>query len=135
MEDFTSIIGFVVTAIIYLAVWAFKSKNKAKRVMPSVANTNFQNKKRSSFNDIQAEIEKLLNPEVNKPRKKAEFVEELKVEGIENVPDKNKIQFAENYVKEGSAYKEEEIEENQILEDFDIRKAVIYSEIMERKHF
>ncbi len=137
MEDFTSIIGFIVTAIIYIAVWAYKSKKKIVGALP--LNTSSNNYERESINSVsdnmQEEINKLLNSEINKYSEQTEIVEELDSNSVENTPDKNKIQFDKDYKKEGSAYENVELEDNLILEDFDLRKAVIYSEIMERKYF
>jgi hypothetical protein len=126
MDDAIQVLVFVVTFIIFIVSAVMKQKKKA-------------NTKNNNFGNV---IESIFGLSVEAPPEPQEdaFVDDIKIdevgvtsnpnqesfvnEGVNAIPDK----VNENY---NDFESEEELEES----SFDLRKAVIYTEILNRKTF
>ncbi len=133
MDDIIQVLVFLVTFIIFIASAIMKKKKK-----PGAKNSNFESLVESFFGvsaqnqpikkEVQSEQEvsffedenKIKNKRVAKNSINTQFIEE----GIDAIPDNN------DGVKLGNQIDNETVEA-----EFDLREAVIYSEILNRKVF
>lgn len=125
MDDLLEIIAFLVTFVIFIVSAIIKQKNK--NTTPSESNNGFM----ETFFDMDEATEEayskgeILEESLKRKQKMAdEKSSQLQAqEGVDAIPD-GEDEFYEGQEQLAS-----------IKDDFDLRKAVIYSEILNRKTF
>lgn len=153
MEDIGDILFYIIAAVIGLITTLGRKKRKAAKIPAPAATPDPMSDDNISTRVDGSEVEYFVNDDdflvddlaaeqliagSDKPEK--EFVFDSNLEGAYKEP------LAEQFVDEGVSELEEEdenmqsddnkeAEENDIISEFDLRRAVIYSEILNRKDY